>query len=101
MTLIRVLHSRLIQHIQWSHHRRVLRADGPRLVADPNLTGVINFTHGGFLAIGGYLAYALLPYFGFWGALVLAPILTGLIGILVERVLIRRFTGAIRSIACF
>lgn len=58
-----------------------------------NLTGVINFAHGGFLAIGGYLAYTLLPYFGFWGALVLAPILTGFIGILVERVLIRRLYG--------
>ena len=58
-----------------------------------NLTGVINFAHGGFLAIGGYLAYTLLPYFGFWGALLLAPILTGFIGILVERVLIRRLYG--------
>ncbi|HEX3938158.1 MAG TPA: branched-chain amino acid ABC transporter permease [Xanthobacteraceae bacterium] len=58
-----------------------------------NLTGVINFAHGGFLAIGGYLAYTLVPYCGFWGALLLAPILTGFIGILVERVLIRRLYG--------
>jgi branched-chain amino acid transport system permease protein len=58
-----------------------------------NLTGVINFAHGGFLAIGGYLAYTLMPYCGFWGALLLAPILTGFIGILVERVLIRRLYG--------
>ena len=27
-----------------------------------NLSGVINFAHGGFLAIGGYLAYTLMPY---------------------------------------
>ena len=33
-----------------------------------NLSGVINFAHGGFLAIGGYLAYTLMPYLGFWGA---------------------------------
>ena len=58
-----------------------------------NLSGVINFAHGGFLAIGGYLAFSLIPYVGFWGALVLAPILTALIGILVERVLIRRLYG--------
>ncbi len=58
-----------------------------------NLTGVINFAHGGFLAIGGYLAYTLMPYCGFWGALLLAPILTGFIGVLVERVLIRRLYG--------
>ena len=58
-----------------------------------NLSGVINFAHGGFLAIGGYLAYTLMPYLGFWGALLLAPILTGFIGILVEGVLIRRLYG--------
>ncbi len=58
-----------------------------------NLSGVINFAHGGFLAIGGYLAYTLIPYVGFWGALVVAPFLTALIGLLVERVLIRRLYG--------
>jgi len=54
-----------------------------------NLSGVINFAHGGFLAIGAYLAYALIPWIGFWGALLLAPVLTGAIGLVVERMLIR------------
>ena len=58
-----------------------------------NLSGVINFAHGGFLAIGGYLAFTLIPYVGFWGALVLAPVLTAIIGVAVERVLIRRLYG--------
>ncbi|MFL5377303.1 MAG: branched-chain amino acid ABC transporter permease [Myxococcales bacterium] len=58
-----------------------------------NLTGVINFAHGGFLALGAYIAYSLLPYVGFWGGLILAPVLTALIGIVVERVLIRRLYG--------
>ncbi|HEX4111764.1 MAG TPA: branched-chain amino acid ABC transporter permease [Stellaceae bacterium] len=58
-----------------------------------NLSGVINFAHGGFLAIGAYLAFTLMPYVGFWGALVLAPLLTALIGVAVERVLIRRLYG--------
>jgi len=58
-----------------------------------NLTGVINFAHGGFLALGAYIAYTLLPYVGFWGALVIAPVLTALVGIVVERVLIRRLYG--------
>jgi branched-chain amino acid transport system permease protein len=58
-----------------------------------NLSGVINFAHGGFLAIGGYLAYTLIPYVGFWGALVASPFLVAFIGILVERVLIRRLYG--------
>jgi branched-chain amino acid transport system permease protein len=58
-----------------------------------NLSGVINFAHGGFLAIGGYLAFLLIPFIGFWGALVLSPILTAIIGLVVERLLIRRLYG--------
>jgi branched-chain amino acid transport system permease protein len=58
-----------------------------------NLSGVINFAHGGFLAIGAYLAYTLIPYFGFWGALAAAPLLTAAFGLIVERLLIRRLYG--------
>ncbi|HTV29066.1 MAG TPA: branched-chain amino acid ABC transporter permease, partial [Xanthobacteraceae bacterium] len=58
-----------------------------------NLSGVINFAHGGFLAIGGYLAYSLIPYLGYWGALFVSPFLVAFIGILVERVLIRQLYG--------
>jgi branched-chain amino acid transport system permease protein len=58
-----------------------------------NLSGVINFAHGGFLAIGGYLAYMLIPYIGFWGALVVSPLLTAILGLIVERLLIRRVYG--------
>jgi branched-chain amino acid transport system permease protein len=58
-----------------------------------NLSGVINFAHGGFLAIGGYLAYTLIPYVGFGGALLFSPILVAAIGILVERILIRWLYG--------
>ncbi|MGC1355684.1 MAG: branched-chain amino acid ABC transporter permease [Xanthobacteraceae bacterium] len=58
-----------------------------------NLSSVINFAHGGFLAVGAYLAFALMPYIGFWGALVISPVLTALLGLLVERLLIRRLYG--------
>lgn len=58
-----------------------------------NLSGVINFAHGGFLVIGGYLAFTLRPYIGFWGALLVAPFLTAIIGFVVERLLIRRLYG--------
>jgi branched-chain amino acid transport system permease protein len=58
-----------------------------------NLSGVINFAHGGFLAIGAYLAYTMMPYVGFWGGLLIAPVLTALIGLVVERLLIRRLYG--------
>jgi branched-chain amino acid transport system permease protein len=58
-----------------------------------NLSGVINFAHGGFLAIGAYLAYSMMPVLGFWGGLLVAPLLTALLGIIVERLLIRRLYG--------
>jgi branched-chain amino acid transport system permease protein len=58
-----------------------------------NLSGVINFAHGGFLAVGAYLAYMLIPYIGFWGALLVSPLLTALLGLAIERVLIRRLYG--------
>ena len=58
-----------------------------------NLSGVINFAHGGFLALGAYLAYALIPVMGFWGALVVAPVLTAIVGLAIERVLIRPLYG--------
>src|SRR6185312_12226390 len=46
-----------------------------------NLSGVINFAHGGFLAIGAYIAYTIMPHVGFWGALMVAPFLTAAIGL--------------------
>jgi branched-chain amino acid transport system permease protein len=58
-----------------------------------NLSGVINFAHGGFLALGAYLAYTLIPYIGFWGALILAPPLTAALGLVVEWLLIRPLYG--------
>ena len=58
-----------------------------------NLSGVINFAHGGFLGIAAYLAYTLIPRLGFWGALVVAPLLTAALGLVVERLLIRRLYG--------
>src|SRR6185437_3075051 len=69
----------------------VLMALGLSLIL--NLSGVINFAHGGFLAIGGYIAYTLTHSLGFWGALAVAPFLTALIGIALERTLIRRLYG--------
>jgi branched-chain amino acid transport system permease protein len=58
-----------------------------------NLSGVINFAHGGFLALGAYFAYSLMPLVGFWGALVVAPLLTAALGLAIERLLIRRVYG--------
>jgi branched-chain amino acid transport system permease protein len=66
----------------------VLMALGLSLIL--NLSNVINFAHGNFLALGGYLAYTLSPTLGYWGALLVAPLLTALIGLAVERLMIRR-----------
>ena len=69
----------------------VLMALGLSLIL--NLSNVINFAHGGFLVIGGYIAYSLTPYVGFWGALLLSPLLTAVLGLAIERVLIRPLYG--------
>jgi len=69
----------------------VLMALGLSLIL--NLSNVINFAHGGFLVLGGYIAYTITPYVGFWGALLIAPPLTAVIGLVVERVLIRPLYG--------
>ncbi len=54
------------------------------------LNGVINFAHGGFMALAAYFAYTLVPYFGFWGALIIGPLLAGAVGYAVEQLIIRR-----------
>jgi branched-chain amino acid transport system permease protein len=66
----------------------VLMALGLSLIL--NLSNVINFAHGNFLALGGYFAYMLTPAIGFWGALLVAPLATALLGFVVERLMIRR-----------
>jgi len=69
----------------------VLMALGLSLIL--NLSNVINFAHGGFLVIGGYVAYTITPYVGFWGALLIAPPLTAVVGLVAERILIRPLYG--------
>lgn len=56
------------------------------------LLGVINFAHGAFFALGAYVAYQLYQMFG-WPAVVFAPVLVGLAGMVVEVVIIRRLYG--------
>src|SRR5437870_3462096 len=55
------------------------------------LGGIVNLAHGGFYAIGAYLAVLLAPSLGFAGVLVASPVIVGSIGIAVERLLFRRF----------
>ncbi len=55
-----------------------------------NLTGTINLAHGSFMTLAGYLAFALVSAgTNWWFALAVAPLLTVIVGIAVERTLIR------------
>ena len=53
------------------------------------LLGIVNFAHGSFFTLGAYFALTLFQTFG-WPAVILAPIAVGAVGMVVERVLIRR-----------
>ena len=59
-----------------------------------SLGGVVNLAHGAFYALGAYLAVALTGHVGFGGAVLIAPLLVGLLGVLFERFLLRRFYSA-------
>ena len=56
------------------------------------LLNIINFAHGAQYMMGALAAWMLLNYLGigYWPALVIAPIVVGLIGIALERLLISR-----------
>ncbi|MCL8385014.1 MULTISPECIES: branched-chain amino acid ABC transporter permease [Xanthobacter] len=56
------------------------------------LLNVINFTHGAQYMMGAFGAWMLLNYAGipFWGALVLSPIIVAIIGMVIERTLLKR-----------
>jgi branched-chain amino acid transport system permease protein len=56
-----------------------------------SLGGIVNVAHGAFYALGAYGAVVLTQHVGFGGALVLSPVLVGLLGIAFERLLLRRF----------
>jgi branched-chain amino acid transport system permease protein len=56
------------------------------------LLGIVNFAHGAFYMLGAFAAYIGLQAFGvnYWFALVLAPLTVALLGIVIERLLLRR-----------
>ena len=50
-----------------------------------SMMGVLNFAHASFYMLGAYFAYTISGYLGFWTGLIVAPVLVGLVGALVER----------------
>ncbi|NUZ04866.1 branched-chain amino acid ABC transporter permease [Piscinibacter koreensis] len=55
------------------------------------LLGIVNFAHGALYMIGAYVGFVLLENFGvnYWLALVIAPLLVGVLGVVIERLLLR------------
>jgi len=56
------------------------------------LLNIINFAHGALYMMGAFVAWMLLNYLGlgYWSALIIAPLLVGLVGIVIERTMIAR-----------
>jgi branched-chain amino acid transport system permease protein len=56
------------------------------------LLNIINFTHGAQYMLGAFCAWFLLNWFGigYWPALIIAPVIVGVLGIAIERFLLRR-----------
>ena len=59
------------------------------------LMGVVNFAHGAFYALGAFAALLGLQWFGlnYWVALIVSPLVVGALGVLIERLLLRRLAG--------
>lgn len=68
-----------------------LLAGGLTLVL--GMMGVLNFAHASFYMLGAYLGWQIAAWLGFWPAFVIAPLLTGVLGALVQRLLLRRLAG--------
>jgi branched-chain amino acid transport system permease protein len=49
------------------------------------MMGVLNFAHASFYMLGAYFGYQISRYLGYWPGLVVAPLLVGTIGALIER----------------
>jgi branched-chain amino acid transport system permease protein len=63
------------------------------------VTRIVNFAHGSFYMLGAYLAYTLVQYvpgsiLGFWGSVIAAALVVGLIGAIIEVVMLRRIYNA-------
>lgn len=50
-----------------------------------SMMGVLNFAHASIYMLGAYLAYSISSVVGYWPGLIIAPIIAGLFGALIER----------------
>src|ERR1043165_511189 len=58
------------------------------------LLDIVNFAHGALYMLGAFVASIALSFgIGYWPALLLSPIVVGLLGVVVERTMLRRLQG--------
>lgn len=59
------------------------------------LLDIVNFAHGALYMVGAFVAWIMLDKFGinFWLALVLAPLIVGALGVVIERTFLKRLYG--------
>jgi len=55
-----------------------------------SMMGVLNFAHASFYMLGAYFGYQLSLWVGYWPALLIAPLIVGLLGAGIERIGLRR-----------
>ena len=55
-----------------------------------SMMGVLNFAHASFYMVGAFFAYTTTRVIGFWPALVISPLLVGLVGAAFEKYCLRR-----------
>ncbi|MDO8774705.1 MAG: branched-chain amino acid ABC transporter permease [Burkholderiaceae bacterium] len=55
------------------------------------LLGIVNFAHGALYMLGAFAAWIMLDQFGinYWAALILAPLLVGILGVVIERLFLK------------
>jgi branched-chain amino acid transport system permease protein len=55
------------------------------------MLNIINFTHGAQYMMGAFAAYLILTYggLGYWPALIIAPIVVGIFGVIIERTMLQ------------
>ncbi|WP_256296361.1 branched-chain amino acid ABC transporter permease [Haloarchaeobius salinus] len=60
------------------------------------LMGIVNFAHGAFFMLGAYLSYSVVVTLGlpFWAALILAPLVVGVVGVVLEMTVLRYLYGS-------
>jgi branched-chain amino acid transport system permease protein len=64
-----------------------LMASGLTLIF--SMMGVLNFAHASFYMLGAFFGFQLSEWAGFWPGLILAPVLVGALGALIERYALR------------